>query len=740
MRAPPRRVPLLLFRSMSLRPFVLRCAAALALFLALFALRFANYHPPLPNPLALELELDVSEIGRADPLIVAGRTGRGDFLAVEIVAENTVCFLYDSWGVPGLRSEPVPVRPGERLQLQIEIPALDHIDGALPPFTDRVRVRCNGRVVMDTEAHYYVRQSGQIWFAVNPLGGTSCGATLHGRLSYDGRELRGGAASFFPAPRDRLVHGLTRFPWQPASLLLFSVALVWGGPALLRVVRRVRVLSSAASIRALIVRHRWFVATTAVCTLVYTWLVTLGSFTLNYGEVFGSFYDYQAASLLQGRLDVPEAAIGGEAFEARGRIYGYFGPTPALLRLPFVMTGFAFGKLSRAFMLLYYVASLTAAYLILREALRAAGRHRPPEEDPVPSPVAVIVLLGSAGLGSTIFFVGSRGLVYHEAILGGIVFALWSCWCTLRHLRAPESRWWIGALACGILSVHTRPPTGLFALTFLGCAAMVVAYAHLAAAGGTLAARLTASRGALRRAAMIGAFCAVGFLSLNGLAYLKFGTFDAAPLRLSRPYTDPGRLENIDGKSFHVVNLPYNFYTYVVRPNFRIEPRFPWIYLGARQPGRPFPGARIDLPDHTLALPYAMPSLFALAMLGCAAAFLRLPRTRPAIVALWAACLPMTLALFAAVATAQRYTGDFCPFLIAAAAFGLVAIEAAQPRWRNALRGAALSLTLAAAAVTSAITLHYQGDMLWGVPEDTRDRYQAMRRGVDGVLGGGLRD
>ena len=91
----------------------------------------------------------------------------------------------------------------------------------------------------------------------------------------------------------------------------------------------------------------------------------------------------------------------------------------------------------------------------------------------------------------------------------------------------------------------------------------------------------------------------------------------------------------------------------------------------------------------------------------------------------------MSLALFAAVATAQRYTGDFCPLLITAAALGLAGVCSL----RRAARAIALLLaglaTAAAVAVTWALTLHYQGDTLWGVPEETRANYRELRRVVD---------
>lgn len=478
--------------------------------------------------------------------------------------------------------------------------------------------------------------------------------------------------------------------------------------------------------------HRWFLGASAIATLGFTWLVTLGTFRFAEREVFGNFYDYQAASLLEGRLDVPEEAIGGEAFEAHGKLYGYFGPTPALLRLPFVLTGLAFGQLSRAFMVAYFAGCLCAAYLLLIEGLRLTAGAATPADDAVatPSPLATCLLVFNVGWGSTIFFLGSRGFIFHEAILAGIVFALWSSWCSLRFLARPASRWWLGALACGLLSLHARPPTGLFALTLLGSVAVALAVRQLrhraSSGGGSIAAP-----GALRRYVPIGAACAACALTLQGLAYLKFGVFDPAPLSISRPYRNPERLAAIDGQSLHAVNLPFNFYTYLVRPNYRIEAGFPWIYLGSTVPGHYFPKAKIDLADHTLAITYAMPGLFTLATVGCLGAALLAPALRSAIGLVWLASLPMTLVLFAAVATAQRYTGDFCPLLITAASLALAALPRCPPPWQSVWPPIALVTGAAGVAVTVALTLHYQGETLWGVPEPTRANYRQLRHTID---------
>ncbi|MCX6955661.1 MAG: hypothetical protein NTV51_26250 [Verrucomicrobia bacterium] len=690
-----------------------RLLVAAALFIALAALCLRNYYPPLANPLIVDLVLDRGTAGQSEPLVVAGRELFGDFLFARYIDETHVVFGYDSWGHPGqIGTTPVAIVPGAPLRLSIEMPALNQLRGDFSDPPGRIRVTCRDQVVFDVTDHYFMREPRQIHLAENPLGGSACGPRLHGRLlSPDGRELRGDPARFFTL--GQRVSGWLTHSRQIFALVLLCGALAagwfpaaWFQPAALRAV--------LAAIRI----HRWFVGTATVCGLLFAWMVTTGTFHFAYPEDLGSFYDYQATSLLHGRLDVTDDAIGGEAFVFEGKLYGYFGPTSALLRLPFVIFGFGFGTLTRAFMLGYFVAALFGCYVLLRQACRLTGRTQEPP------PWAVVLLIGHAGLGSTLFYLSSRAYVYHEAILGGVVFALFTCHFALRHLVEPSRRWWLWALACALLSLHARPPTGLFALTFLGC----VHAAHL------LAALRRRSFGRLARPVGLGLLCIPAVLTFNGLSYLKFKTFDGAPLRYSRPY-GPERLAKIDGKSFHAANVPYGFYTYFVRPNFRLEPKFPWFYIGSPQPGWEFPDKKIDLPDHTLAVSFAMPGLFLLASLGGLATALAFPATRSALLVTWIAVVPMSLALFAAIATAQRYTGDWIPFLACAGAFGLAGLISAPFRLRLAF-GALLALaTLAAVLLTFALTLHYQRAVVWGIEEEVRQSYQEIRQRIDAAFG-----
>ena len=55
------------------------------------------------------------------------------------------------------------------------------------------------------------------------------------------------------------------------------------------------------------------------------------------GHLNGNFYDLQARALFHGHLSVPDGSLGIEGFVVDGRTYMYFGPFPALLRMPVLL-------------------------------------------------------------------------------------------------------------------------------------------------------------------------------------------------------------------------------------------------------------------------------------------------------------------------------------------------------------------------------------------------------------------
>ncbi|MBI5766609.1 MAG: hypothetical protein HZA93_02360 [Verrucomicrobia bacterium] len=683
--------------------------AGLVFLLGLSALALRYYVPPLPGDWTLQVEFPAAPEHANEPLFVTDSPGIGDFLFVRYVDAGHVAFGYDRWGRGGPVSAPQRAARSRPHTLRIESPSLANVRGSSRRGPERLRVTFNGTVVIDTEAEFRLRRSTLASVGLNQIGGSTCAAEFSGKLTRaDGRPVHGRVRDF-ATTGDRLAGWFTAGCWQFVSILLLSAGVGWA-------VARVTQLGRA-EIRLRLQRyrsgpHRWFITAAAPCGLAFAWLLTWGTGQFAYTEDFGNFYDYQAASLLQGRLNVPFPAVSGEAFIVAGKSYGYFGVTPALLRLPFVIFDLHWGQLIRGYMLAYYLACLVAAYGLLRHATRLA---RGP--DARPSAVATVLFTLSVGLGSTLFFLGARAYIYHEAILCGAMFALWCAWFALRWLDRPGSWAWIGALLCGWSAVHARPSSGLFALTLVGFTALAVLWRTRT----------------IRVPVAVGALAVAGVLSFNGLSYLKFGTFDGSPFQYSIQY-DAARRARFGDRNFHLVNWRFNTDVYVLRANFELQKNFPWI-VTHRQPRESRPEARIDLIEYTLGFPYAMPALFALALLGGAFAAWRVAALRLPVAVVWAGCGPMAGALFCAVVTSHRYTADFCPFFVAAGACGLAAIEAERAAVRRAHRALLALLVAASIFGTGAMTLWFQAEGVWGIPEEVRQNHRNLGRRIDAFFG-----
>lgn len=691
-----------------------RSALAAALFALILLSGWAlwGYYPPLSATQHLSIAFREIRPGTSDPLIVTGRTGEGDFLYVRYVDATHVVFGYDKWGTGGPTSAPVQVVSGVSYPLDIQLPSLQRIAGSFPQPSQTLRLSFNGVRLIDATVDAFPRRPRQVYFAQNPIGGSSCGPRFDGSLR-DGRgNVAAGGVRDIMGPLERLGGWLYYGRWQIFTIVLAAgfVGWTWARGAARGWGRCVSVA------RSTIAAHAAFAVTAGICAVAFAWTISYGSFAFREADPFGQFYDYQALSLMEGRLDVPGPAISGEAMVVGGKTYGYFGLTPALLRVPFVMAQAAFGSLTRWSMLAAYAGALMAAYLVLLEATRLAAGRRP-------SAWMTTLFTLSVGLGSTLFFLGGRAFVYHEAIIWGLTFATWSAWCTLRYLAEPDRKWWVGALACGILAVHARPTSGLFALTLLGAAAATLLWRGWRSGAGW-------------RQAYIGALSVAGFLSFNAVSYLKFGTPVGMPLRYNVQYTEK-RLRDIGGKEFHWANIPFGFSVYVTDANLEVKSSFPWIHMTnyPRKPQVRVPAAKIDMVDPTLSLPLAMPALFLFATAGALWSMATVPSSRLPLGLIAAAALPLSLALFGVVVIMHRYTADFIPALILAAAFGFAAVDRLAA-WKWASRWFTVVVTAWAICFTLALTLRYQGEQVWGVPDGVQQRYLELRKRVDGwILG-----
>ena len=436
-----------------------------ALFL-LSALCLSWTYPPPPTPLQVELVLEKGVPGSVQPLVVMGQYGAADFLLVRYVDETTVTFDYETWGFPGISSRPVGFEPGARRPLSIEMPGLSNIRGQLRPETKRLCIVYDGLTVLDQEVSSHLRASTALYFGQSPIEPSPCEPVLSGKLfRADGQELRGRMVDHLGF-WDRFRGWLKPPYWQHVTLLLLSLIAAAIAHRLARVSQE-RLYEIVLFVRASLHRHRWFIVSAAAVWTVYAYVLFHGQAPFTYPRALCWFYDYQATSILQGRLDVPYVALPGEAYHIDGKFYGYFGITPALLRIPLLVLQIGFGNLTVPFMLAEQLGCLILAYLIL---CRLIARIRGPLS--APSPWAAVLLTANIGWGSNLFFLGSRGFLYHEAILCGVFFALASVYLAQRYRDDSGRRFWVGALLCGTLSVHARATVGFFALAFLGVSAL----------------------------------------------------------------------------------------------------------------------------------------------------------------------------------------------------------------------------------------------------------------------------
>jgi len=596
------------------------------------------------------------------------------------------------------------------------MPGLAKQDGNVLRVPGSLRIVCDGTELLAEPVHAFERGHNEIYFGENPVGGTSCSAHFGGTLTdLKGRALRGFPRQYF-SRLDRLTGWLTDGRWAVATALLLALA---GAKAVDAALEHggaprtwVRRIATAAS------RHRWCLLAMGICGLAFAWLVTAGSFEFIHRESFGDFYDFQALSLLQGRLDVPPEVLSGEGFYYGGKCYGYFGLCPAVIRLPFVALGIAFGQTSRALMTVYFLGALLAANLILNHLrLKLAGKAA------YPSFSATLLLTFNVGLGSTFIFLASRAYIYHEAILAGAAFALWSAYFTFRYLADRRLSSGLGALAFGFGAVHCRPTSGLFALSFLGIAALIAAWQH----------PRPLLPGAKRHFAIAG-LSAAAFLSFCGVSYLKFRTFAGMPLRYNVQFLDdPGRLGRIEGKELHLENVRANADAYFLSFTGKLTRRFPYLRNQSLDTAR-YPGIKYDMNEPILAIPFCMPGLTFLALMGLIVGPALAAPFRPALGALALAAVPMTAVLLMAVVSSQRYTADFIPIQIVAAAAALAAIE--RKPWGPPLRIVATILLVASIFACGALALRFQGEEVWGVPDSIRTHYRELSRWFDRSFGG----
>ena len=168
-------------------------------------------------------------------------------------------------------------------------------------------------------------------------------------------------------------------------------------------------------------------------------------------EVLGGAYDSQAEHFLRGDVDVDAEAISHEAMLVNDHVRMYFGPFPALLRIPL---NFAYpaghGKWSRLSGFCAAVVALFAVAGLIGTALRSS-----PLSSRGRTWLGNACIVGFA-LGSPLLLLLGNLSIYDEAIIWGLAWSLAALYFTFRSRQTDgaaltRSLWGFSLCAAGAL-------------------------------------------------------------------------------------------------------------------------------------------------------------------------------------------------------------------------------------------------------------------------------------------------
>lgn len=502
----------------------------------------------------------------------------------------------------------------------------------------------------------------------------------------------------------------------------------------------------------------------ALVIVPFWWLVTHGTWGLLDAENYGNYYDHLARAMLEGRLDVPPQVIGGEAFVYDNKTYGYFGPGPAVLRIPLNRVWpDMFERWARVMLLAGCVVTLLFGYLILLSVrkwwIRPTTDSDAAEVVPVPPPrprythyhgLLDAMFILSLGLGSTTIFLASRAYVYHEANMWGSAGAVVTAWCLVRYLTSPRWFWLPLAGLAAAFAFFSRPTIGAGALfaCLLVCAALVVratedhrrrAIARVGAAtrwGANLLALPTPRRPVWHAAliALVGAATVAAYFAMN---WAKFRTLDGVPVKYYVQYLEnPDRMRRTGGKQIHLANFRTCFVNTFSPTLIDFRPRFPWAYAtNDDRKAVQYPEAKMDYLGETSGIPASMPALFLLSTVGLAFMF---ASRRPGVRRLRLPTLGMLVGgglVLLTVSVQERYLHDFVPYLAVAGAAGVALLSSWRNRWASfPVTLVLLPLALYGVWVNTSFALVHEGEGVWGVDEDRRAAFRSLRDRVDALV------
>jgi hypothetical protein len=412
----------------------------------------------------------------------------------------------------------------------------------------------------------------------------------------------------------------------------------------------------------------------AVAAVGFIWMLAIGQLDLLHQGVLSGLYDAQAHRLLEGHWDVPLDKLGFEAILVHGKTYMYFGPWPAVLRLPIAaVTDRLDGELTQLSMIGAFVVLLVATSRLLWRVRRLMRGDRPTTRIELCA-AAIFVLV--VGAGSVVMLLASRPVIYHEVELWGAALALAAYDATLAFILRPNRRALAWAALLGGLALLTRGSVGIGPEIALG---LVLGGRLLA----TAARRLrrpnfarpirwlglgdgSSNRGYVLPIAIAIAIPIVLYVYVN---YAKFGHPWNLPItRQYGTFTDPiaqSVYDHNDGQLFSFKFAPTNLLA-ILRPDaLGLDRLFPWVTFPSR--ATLVGGIQFAARYPSSSIPASMPFLFVLSVLGGWVVFRPRRNGKPGAASLRVLVLGAAAGGIGAIVLPfinHRYISDFVPLLV----------------------------------------------------------------------------
>jgi hypothetical protein len=167
----------------ALRPVPAARALAEAMQVGRWTAALAGETARYPGAVRLRVRFPRAAAAAADPLIVTGRTGVGDFLYVLVLDPQHLRFGFDHWAVGGMVSPPVAVDLAAVHELVLTMGALyAPADASAGPWRSQVAVWLDGRRVLSGPSDSHPTTAGEIILGYNLIGGSTAAPAYRGLI------------------------------------------------------------------------------------------------------------------------------------------------------------------------------------------------------------------------------------------------------------------------------------------------------------------------------------------------------------------------------------------------------------------------------------------------------------------------------------------------------------------------------------------------------------------------------